>query len=136
MKKLLLLTAVVVMGSLAAQAGTIVRTFEGLQNSEQVLNYYNGGLGGNGSGPGPNHVITFGTDSLAVISQAAGGSGNSDGAPTMSTALYFLSGPGDIMNVSAGFTTGFCFFYSSPFYTGSATVYWGLNGTGRGYWHR
>jgi len=116
-------------GSLAAQAGTIVLTFEGLQNSEQVLNYYNGGFGGNGSGPGPNFGITFGTDSLATVSQAAGGSGNFDGA-TMPTALFFLSGPGDIMNVSAGFTTGFSFFYSSPFYTGSATVYSGLNGTG------
>jgi len=42
-KKLLLLTAVVVLGSLAAQAGTVTLTFEGLQNNEQVLNYYNGG---------------------------------------------------------------------------------------------
>lgn len=37
MKKLLLLTAVVVVGSLAAQAGTVTLTFEGLQNNEQVL---------------------------------------------------------------------------------------------------
>ena len=130
MKELLLLTAVVVVGSLAAQAGTIVLTFEGLQNNEQVLNYYNGGFGGNGSGPGPNYGVVFGPDSLAIVSQAAGGSGNFDGAPTMPTALFFLSGPGDIMNVAGGFTTGFSFFYSSPFYTGSATVYSGLNGTG------
>src|SRR5271157_3431760 len=130
MKKLLLLTAVVVLGSLAAQAATIVLTFEGLQNNQQVLNYYNGGLGGNGSGPGPNYGITFGSDALAIVSQTAGGGGNFDGAPSMPTALSFLSGPGDIMNVSAGFTTGFSFFYSSPFFTGSATVYSGLNGTG------
>jgi len=125
-----LLTAVVVLGSLAAQAGTVTLTFEGLQNNEQVLNYYNGGFGGNGSGPGPNYGITFGTDSLASISQAAGGSGNFDGAPSMPTTLYFLSGSGDIMNVPAGFTTGFSLFYSSPFSTGSATVYSGLDGTG------
>ena len=97
MKRLLLLTAVVVLGSLAAQAGTTVLTFEVLQNSEQLLNYYNGGLGGNGSG-------------------------NFDGAPTMPTARYFLSGAGDIMKMSAGFTTGFSFFYGSPFYTASATA--------------
>jgi len=48
----------------------------------------------------------------------------------MPTALYFLSGPGDIMNVSAGFTTGFSFYYSAPFYTGSVTIYSGPNGTG------
>jgi hypothetical protein len=130
MKKLLLLTAVLVLGSLAAQAGTIVLTFEGLQNNEQVLNYYNGGFGGNGSGPGPNYGITFGTDSLALISGAAGGTGNFDGAPTMPTVMYFLSGSGDIMDVAAGFNTGFAFYYSSPFHTGSVTVYSGLDGTG------
>jgi len=130
MKKALLLSAVLILGSLAAQAGTMVLTFEGLQDNEQVLNYYNGGMGGNGSGPGPNYGITFGSDSLAIVSQAAGGTGNFDGAPTMPTILYFLSGPGDVMDVSGGFTTGFSFFYSSPFYTGSVTVYSGLDGTG------
>ena len=42
----------------------VVLTFEGLQNNEQVLNFYNGGSGGSGSGPGPNYGITFGSDSL------------------------------------------------------------------------
>ena len=105
-------------------------TFEGLQNLEPVGNYHAGGSGGFGSGPGPNYGITFGPNSFAVVSDAAGGTGLFDGAPSMPTTLYFLSGPGDIMNVPAGFTTGFSFFYSSPFYTGSATVYSGLNGTG------
>jgi PEP-CTERM motif len=131
MKKAFLVFALtMVFWTVAAQAGTIVLTFEGLQNNEQVLNYYNGGLGGNGSGPGPNYGIVFGSDSLAIISEAAGGTGNFDGAPSMPTVLYFLSGPGDVMNVAAGFTTGFSFFYSSPFATGSVTVYSGLNDTG------
>ena len=34
------------------------------------------------------------------------------------------------MNVPAGFTTGFSFFYTSAFSPGSVTVYDGLNGTG------
>ena len=130
MKKVLLLTAVLVLGSLAAQAGTITLTFEGLQDQEQVLNYYNGGLGGNGSGPGPNYGITFGTDSLALISGCCGGTGNFSGAPTMPTILFFLSGPGDIMNVSAGFTTGFSFYYSAINAPGVVTVWSGLDATG------
>ena len=34
------------------------------------------------------------------------------------------------MNVAAGFTTGFSFFYTAIFNTGSISVYDGLNGTG------
>jgi hypothetical protein len=44
--------------------------------------------------------------------------------------MIFLSGPGDIMDVPAGFNTGFSFYYSAPFYTGSVSVYSGLDGTG------
>lgn len=114
-----------------ATAGSIVLTFEGLQNYESVQNYYDGGLGGNGSGPGPNYGITFGSDSLAIVSGAVpGGSGNFSGAPTMPTVLFFLTGPGDVMDVPAGFDTGFSFFYSAVVYPGSVSVYDGLDGTG------
>jgi hypothetical protein len=112
-----------------ATAGDVL-TFEGLQTYEPVGNYYNGGFGGLGSGPGPNYGITFGSDSLAIISAAAGGGGNFDGAPTMPTILFFLSGPGDVMDVPAGFTTGFSFYYSAPIYPGNVDVYSGLDGTG------
>jgi hypothetical protein len=113
----------------ALNAATVL-TFEGLGDQEAVLNYYNGGKGGNGSGPGANYGVSFGADSLAIISNTAGGSGNFDGNPSGNTILFFLNGPGDVMNVSAGFTKGFSFFYSSPFNTGSVQVYSGLNGTG------
>lgn len=114
----------------SARAGTVVLTFEGLQDNEPVLAYYNGGLGGFGSGPGPNYGITFGPDSLAIISGCWGGSGNFSGAPTMPTVAYFLTGPGDVMDVPAGFTTGFSFYYSAVVYPGSVNVYSGLDGTG------
>lgn len=68
--------AAFVLCSAAQGRASITLTFEGLQDNEQVLNYYNGGFGGNGSGPGPNYGITFGSDSLAIISTAAGGNGN------------------------------------------------------------
>jgi hypothetical protein len=106
-----------------------VLTFEGLQNNEPIDNFYNGGLGGSGSGPGPNYGITFGGSSLALIAGADGGSGNFSGNPSGDTIAYFLSGSGDVMNKAAGFTTGFSFDYAS-YETASVTVWSGLNGTG------
>jgi hypothetical protein len=129
MRRVLQLAALVAVLTLTATAGTVVLTFEGLQDQEPVLNYYNGGTGGLGSGPGPSDGITFGSDSLAVISLLNGGSGNFDQEPSCCTAVFFLSGPGDIMDVPAGFTTGFSFFYSANF-AGSVTVYSGLDATG------
>lgn len=68
------LVAVLALGALAsAHAVPIVLTFEGLKNLERVNGFYNGGLGGLGSGPGPNYGITFGADSLAIIDADAGG---------------------------------------------------------------
>ena len=107
----------------------VTLTFEGLKDSEPIGNYYNGGLGGMGSGPGPNYGITFGQDSLAITSYTAGGTGNFSGNPSGNTIAFFLSGPGVVMNVAQGFTTGFSFYYSA-FADGSVTVYDGLNGTG------
>lgn len=124
------LVAVLALGALAsAHAVPIVLTFEGLQDLERVDSFYNGGLGDSGSGPGPNYGITFGADSLALIDTDAGGNGNFANEPSPNTIVFFLSGPGVIMNVPAGFTTGFSFFYSG-IQPGSVSVYDGLNGTG------
>ena len=126
---LFVLTALI--AATAFGGGVITLTFEGLQTGEAVDNYYAGGNGGDGSGPGPDYGITFTSDSLAIISAAApGGSGNFDGAPSMPTILFFTSGAGDTMNVAAGFTTGFSFYYSSVSYAGSVGVYSGVDGTG------
>jgi hypothetical protein len=116
----------------SASAHAQVLNFVGLQDNEPVGNYYNGGTGGFGSGPGPNYGITFGSDSLALISDGAGGSGNFPvNAGPSDTALYFLSGPGDVMDKASGFTTGFSFFYADQVgFTGSVTVWSGLDGTG------
>jgi hypothetical protein len=113
-----------------SRAATTVLTFEGLQNLEPILNYYNGGLGGLGSGPGPNDGIVFGPDSLAIIQQAVGGSGNFFNNPSGVTIGFFLSGPGDVMDVPGGFDTGFSFFYDAANFPGTVTVWSGLDGTG------
>lgn len=112
-----------------AQAATIVLDFEGLQNLESVNGFYNGGSGGNGSTSGQNFGISFSSNSLALIDSDAGGSGNFGGEPSPDTGLFFLSGTA-IMNVAAGFDTGFSFFYSSPDFPGTVNVYDELDGTG------
>ena len=114
----------------SAKANTIVLTFEGLQDDEPILNYYNGGTGGFGSGPGTNYGIAFGADSLAIISELNGGTGNFTNQPSGVTIAFFLNGPGDVMDIASGFTTGFSFFYTSTSNPGSVTVWSGLDGTG------
>lgn len=110
--------------------GIVMLDFEGLQNDEPVQNFYSGGTGGYGSGPGPNYGIYFSNNALALIDADQGGTGNFGGEPSPDTILYWLSGAAATLNVPAGFDTGFSFFYSAIVYTGSITVYDGLNATG------
>jgi hypothetical protein len=120
-KKLVLIPLALTVIAVAAQAGEIVLTFAGLADDEGVANYYDGGTGSLGSGPGPNYGISFGSASLALTS------GNFSNSPS-GTILFFQSGSA-IMNVAAGFDTGFSFYYAAS-QSGSVTVYDGLNGTG------
>ncbi len=123
--------AVLAVFSCARLSATVdVMTFEGLQNNEQILNFYNGGTGSLGSGPGPNYGVAFASDSLAIISTSDGGTGNFADNPSGDTIAYFLSGAGDVMNVAGGFTTGFSFYYTNISDVGSVNVYSGLNDTG------
>src|SRR5439155_5099046 len=69
-----------------------VLTFEGLKDLEPIQDFYNGGTGGLGSGPGPNYGINFSNNSLAIVSHLNGGSGNFSNAPSGSTIAVFLSG--------------------------------------------
>lgn len=111
-----------------AKATTTVLDFEGLQNLESILNFYDGGAGSLGS-VGPDYNITFGSDALALIDADAGGSGNFANEPSPDTIAFFLSGPGVVMNVLNGFTTGFSFWYTS-YPAGSVNVYDALDGGG------
>lgn len=127
-----ILAVVVLLGVVSAQAGTVVLTFEGLQCEEAVGNYYNGGTGGNGSGPGTNYGIGFSDNALALqdtphCPQYGSNIGN---LPSPYTGLFFLGGSAATMNVAAGFDTGFSFYYAAPNHTGFIDVYSGLDGTG------
>lgn len=98
--------------------------------NEQLLNYYNGGTDQYGN-TGPNYGISFGTDALALGQYPAAPGSNTGNEPDGGNALIFLTGTGDLMNVAAGFTTGFSFYYDCPAnLTGSINVYSGINGTG------
>ena len=124
-----LLVGLIVGGQDAQASTTLVLDFEGIGNLERILDFYDGGFGGSGSGPGPDYGISFGPDALALVDSDAGGSGNFANEPSANTIAFFLTGPGVVMNVKNGFTTGFSFFYTSA-RVGTVTVFDGPNGTG------
>lgn len=116
------------LGSDPAGAVPIVLTFEGLQDTEQVLEFYNGGTGSLGSS-GSDLGISFGASALALIDSDAGGGGNFANEPSPDTIAFFLTGASLVMNVPAGFQEGFSFFYSSSV-EALVTVYDGIDATG------
>jgi hypothetical protein len=127
---LLAATASVTLLMAAEAHATVVLTFEGLQNKEEILSYYSGGNGSLGSGPGPSYGITFGSTALASISSLAGGTGNFRNEPSPSTALFFGgTASSGVMDVTSGFTDELSFYYSAVG-AGTVTVKSGLDGTG------
>jgi PEP-CTERM motif len=123
-KMIFLAGAVLICGAHKAKADSapVVLTFEGVGNFVTVGNFYNGGGGG-------NLGVVFGSGSLA-LTPLPGGNGDFTNAPSGDTILFFLPGTGDVMNVSAGFNTGFSFFYTAATAPGSITLWSGLDGTG------
>ena len=112
----------------SASAEVYKLTFEGLKDNEEILEFYNGGTGSQGSS-GPNYGISFSANALALIESSAGGSGNFSNPPSEHTVAFWLEGTSAVMNVPAGFNTGFSFYYSSNF-AASVIVYDDVNGTG------
>jgi hypothetical protein len=111
-----------------AAANAQVMTFEGLQDLEEILEFYNGGTGSLGSS-GTNLGVSFSPGALAIIDADDGGSGNFENNPSGRTVAFFLEGGALTMNVMSGFTTGFSFFYSANG-AGLVNVWSGLDGTG------
>jgi len=85
----------------AASASPVVLTFEGIADETAVGNFYSG-LG-----------VTFSPDTLALVDQDAGGTGNFANEPTPNTIMFFLNSNNAVLNYAAGFTTGFSFYYTS-----------------------
>ena len=113
---------------LAAQTkGTV--SFGGLKNLEFIDNYYNGGNGSMGSGPGKNLELGFTTNAQAIISASKNGSGNFIGNPGNSPVMIFGTGTNVVINATSGISTGMWFSYSA-LQGGTVTLYAGPNATG------
>jgi hypothetical protein len=113
--------------TLFAQLNTTL-TFEGLQDFEEILEFYNGGTGSKGSS-GTNYGVAFGPGALALIDSDAGGGGNFANEPSPDTAAFWQAGDSLVMNVSSGFSSGFSFYYTSAT-VATVTVYDDIDGTG------
>ena len=113
----------------------ILMGFDSLNCLEYVDNYYAGGNGSNGTGPGPNYGVTFSSNAEALAdyiieSTCSGYTSNVTNEPSPQNSLIFLSGSAATMDVPAGFTGGFSFYYAAPEEPGYINVWSGLDGTG------
>ncbi|MGD0541813.1 MAG: hypothetical protein ABSB33_09880, partial [Tepidisphaeraceae bacterium] len=87
-------TAVLIGGLLLASRGWAQPlTFAGLQNGEPIDNYYAGGFGGFGSGPGPNYGVVFGPDAVAFNQ----GSAFFGSTPFIGDTAAILTGTQEVM---------------------------------------
>ena len=111
-----------------AQTKGIV-TFGGLKNLEFIDQFYNGGTGSLGSGPGPNFGLQFTAKAQTIVSASKGGSGNFINNPGGYPVMFFQSGNVVTMTATNGVGTAVWFYYSA-LQTGTATVYAGPNATG------
>jgi hypothetical protein len=114
-------TAFVAIASANASVNTL--TFEGVGSLNAVGDFYNGGAG-------TDYGVEFVGNTLALVSNLAGGSGNFTNAPSMPTIMFWMAGPATTMNVAAGFSGGFSTYYTSTDNAGSISIWSGLNGTG------
>jgi hypothetical protein len=145
-KAILAVSALGLLAGAPTRGESIVLTFQGLQQGEQVANFYNGGFatfeGHTGSGPGPAFGATFGptnpgsTADAFVLTDMKHYS--AEPTPPEVMLLGDTSVPGGqqtaaAMNVAGGFTSDFSFFYGSIESSDapqSVQIFSGLNGTG------
>lgn len=113
-------------------AATTVLTFEGLKSFEQVGNYYNGGYGSLGSGPGPNYGVTFSANGVAYIPNTP--FINDPSPPTVLLDFNSGIGPGQpistTMDVSQGFSGELDFYYLAIGRDVTVKIWSGSDGAG------
>jgi hypothetical protein len=106
--------------ALSSAADPVTLTFNNLQVGEEVLDYYNGGFGSLGTGPGPNEGVSFTSDLVTVPEGVFG-------PPLRAEELTGTSGT---MDLTPSFTGPFSFYYTDSGAPGSVTLYSGPDGTG------
>jgi len=104
-------------------------TFGGLKNLEFIQNFYNGGTGSLGSGPGKDFQLQFTSNAQVIVQAAKGGSGNFINNPGGFPVMFFQTGTNVTMTATSGVGVALWFSYSA-LQPGTATVYDGPNGTG------
>jgi hypothetical protein len=116
MQKLLLALCCFIPAALTAApiSGTSL-SFDGFKNGEQVLAYYAGGFGGEGSGPGPNDGVSFTAGLAADLTQIAFG------------PSAVVTGPSVTMNLDNPWPQTVSFYFTG---NGVISFYSGLNATG------
>lgn len=135
-------TAFAAISATGASASVIVLDFEGIYstypsaaNDVFVRDFYNGGTSSAGTS-GTDFGVGFSDNALALclntpgVECSAASRGGQGDPNSQRGALFFATGSETFMNVAAGFTTGFSFFYSAVSQAGSISVYDGLGGTG------
>jgi len=119
--------------SISAQASVVTLNFEGVapypNGSNVLLNtFYSGGTSSAGLS-GPNLGVTFNSDVLLLCLNTVGvncsntSKGGLGVAGSDKGAMYFLGG-NPIMNVAAGFDSGFSGVFSAPFTPGTTVKIW------------
>jgi hypothetical protein len=111
----------------AQTKGTV--TFGHLKNLEFIDQFYNGGMGSLGSGPGPNYGLEFTSNAQAIVSASKGGSGNFINNPGGYPVMFFQTGQNIVVTPTNGVQTALWFYYSA-LQPGAFTVYSGPNATG------
>lgn len=106
-----------------------VATFGGLKNLEFVNDFYNGGMGSLGSGPGKDFPLQFTSNAQAIVQAAKHGSGNFINNPGGYPVLFFQTGTNVVVNAPNGIPVSMWFFYST-LQPATATIYSGQNATG------
>jgi hypothetical protein len=142
-KGVLVLVVCAFAGARAIAGPVITLTFEGLQNFEGVSDYYNGGLGSLGTGPGPDYGVTFAANATAYIPGLQTGTVTPfPGDPSPPTVLLLaILGNGytagyptsTTMDVTSGFVGALTFYYINIAPSVRSTyvdIYSGLDGTG------
>ncbi len=122
--------AAVLFATGAVSAAQVTLTFEGLGDVSPVGNFYDGG-----GGAAVDYGVVFGNNAFAVIDTNAGGSGNFGNEPSQSTVMALIAtGQPDpltaVMNVAAGYTGAFSFFYSTVADPGIVKIFDALDGGG------
>jgi len=131
MRRVFQLVALGAVLTFTAAADNIVMTAESFQDQEEVLNYFSGGTGSLGSGPGPADGVTFTSNFTAFLSADDGGIGTFAGNPNGDMAFTFVANSqAAVMDVPLGFTTGLAFEYAELSTPESIYIYSGIAGTG------